>query len=286
MLQIVTYLYPDEIQRLGAALLAAGWAVSADSRRPLIAQNPDTRVYVFSTGKLLAQGRGVEVFLDSYLKEIVCARYGVVTAGSDESGKGDYFGPLVVAACRLDRFTAERMLALSVQDSKSVSDERVEETAKAVADALYGAYSVVTIGNRRYNELLSRMRSVNRLLEWAHAKALRAVIADTPVGRVIVDRFGDPQRLRQRLPSDEPFELIVVENGERELPVAAASILARAHFLKQLRNLSQQLGITLPKGAGSAVISTGKELVKRYGQQVLQQCAKMHFKTTRKVLYG
>lgn len=286
MLQVVTFLYPDEIKRLADRLSASGWLTSSNPNRPLIAKNPDTNVYVYSTGKLLAQGRGVKIFLDEYLKDIVCVRYSVVTAGSDESGKGDYFGPLVVAACRLDRFSAEAMLELSVQDSKAVRDERVGEMAKAVAASLHGAHSIITIGNRRYNELISRMRSVNRLLEWAHGKALRAVMADSSVGRVIVDRFGDPSRLRERLPKEIPFELVVVEQAERELPVAAASILARSAFLKHLSSLSDQLGIILPKGASSPVIETGKILVKKYGPQILQKCAKIHFKTTRKILYG
>ena len=259
--------------------------MESDESRPIIAKNPDTKVYLFSTGKLLAQGRGVEIFLEAYLADIVCARYVVATAGSDESGKGDYFGPLVVAACRLDRFTAEKMLALSVQDSKALSDERVGEVAASVASVLHDAHSIITIGNRRYNQLIGQMRSVNRLLEWAHGKALRAVMAESPVGRVVVDRFGDPERLKQRLPSDSPYELVVVERGERELPVAAASILARAQFLRTLQQLSEKVGMKLPKGAGPPVIEAGKALVKKHGPQILQDCAKLHFKTTRRILY-
>ena len=278
---MVTYLYPSEAESLAQALCANGYPVTEapDARRLYAMRTPDVSFSIYRSGKLLLQGRDTELLLDGYLKDIVRRRYTVVTAGSDESGKGDYFGPLVAAAVLVDAYSAERLLEMSVQDSKAMADESVGRTAEAIAQAFKGAWARVVIGNERYNELHTETGSVNRILEWAHAKALRAVLGDRLDGRVIIDRFTTPARLKRRLP--EGLDVTVVERGERELPVAAASVMARAAFLQGLRRLSSQWEMDLPKGAGAPVVEAARRFVSRHGRAALRRVAKLHFKTTR-----
>ncbi len=203
--------------------------------------------------------------------------------GIDESGKGDYFGPLVIAAVFVDAITQAELALMNVRDSKKISDGRILEMAPDIR--IICPHSIIAIGPQRYNELYVKIRNLNRLLAWGHAKALETLLEKVLCGRAIADQFGDERLILNAL--QEKGRTIILEQrhkAESDLAVAAASILARAEFLLRLKRLSDEIGTTLPKGASPAVELAGRMIVKKHGEEQLGSIAKLHFKTTQAVL--
>lgn len=203
--------------------------------------------------------------------------------GIDESGKGDYFGPLVIAAVFVDATTQGELALMQVRDSKKISDGRILEMAPDIKTIC--PHSVIAIGPQKYNELYARIRNLNRLLAWGHAKALENLLEQVSCERAISDQFGDQRLILNAL--QEKGRKIVLEQrtkAESDLAVAAASILARAEFLMRLKRLSDEVGTTLPKGASPAVELAARMVIKKHGRERLDSVAKLHFKTTQAVL--
>lgn len=204
--------------------------------------------------------------------------------GIDESGKGDYFGPLVIAAVFVDATTQGELRLMEVRDSKKISDGRVLEMAPDIKTIC--PHSVIAIGPQKYNELYAKIKNLNRLLAWGHAKALENLLErGVTCERAISDQFGDERLILNVL--QEKGRKITLEQrprAESDLAVAAASILARAEFLIRIKRLSSEVGTTLPKGASPAVELAAKMVVKKHGQDRLGTIAKLHFKTTKAVL--
>jgi ribonuclease HIII len=209
---------------------------------------------------------------------------GINRIGIDESGKGDYFGPLVIAAVFVDATTQGELALMQVRDSKKVSDGRVLELAPDIKTIC--PHSIIAIGPQKYNELYAKIKNLNRLLAWGHAKALENLLERGVVcERAISDQFGDERLILNAL--QEKGRNIVLEQrtkAESDLAVAAASVLARAEFLIRLRRLSDEVGTTLPKGASPAVELAAKMIIKKHGRERLDSVAKLHFKTTQAVL--
>ncbi len=205
--------------------------------------------------------------------------------GIDESGKGDYFGPLVIAAVFVDATTQGELALMQVRDSKKISDGRILEMAPDIKTIC--PHSVIAIGPHKYNELYAKIRNLNRLLAWGHAKALENLLERVSCERAISDQFGDERLILNAL--QEKGKKIVLEQrtkAESDMAVAAASILARAEFLLRLKRLSDEVGTTLPKGASPAVELAARMVIKKHGQERLDSVAKLHFKTTQAVLAG
>jgi ribonuclease HIII len=205
--------------------------------------------------------------------------------GIDESGKGDYFGPLVIAAVFVDATTQGELAVMQVRDSKRISDGRILEMAPDIRTIC--PHSFVAIGPQKYNELYAKIRNLNRLLAWGHARALENLLERVSCGRAIADQFGDERFILNAL--QEKGRKIVLEQrskAESDLAVAAASILARAEFLLRLKRLSDEVGTTLPKGASPAVELAARMVIKKHGRERLSSVAKLHFKTTQAVLAG
>ena len=203
--------------------------------------------------------------------------------GIDESGKGDYFGPLVIAGVYVARAAEEHIRALGVRDSKTVSDKKAAILAEQIRTLC--PFTVVVIGPERYNSLYASFKNLNRLLAWGHARAIENLLAQVSCDRVISDQFGDERFLRNALMAKGRMVTLVQKpRAEEEVAVAAASIIARAEFLRRLEELSTRYGVRFLKGASDAVITAGKEFVKRHGVEALGQVAKLHFRTTANVL--
>lgn len=203
--------------------------------------------------------------------------------GIDESGKGDYFGPLVIAAVFVDAATQSELALMQVRDSKKISDGRILELAPDIKTIC--PHSVVAIGPAKYNELYAKIRNLNRLLAWGHARALENLLERVTCERAIADQFGDERLILHAL-QDKGRKIVLEQRtkAEADLAVAAASILARAEFLIRLKRLSEEVGTTLPKGASPAVELAARMVVKKHGRERLASIAKLHFKTTRAVL--
>jgi ribonuclease HIII len=203
--------------------------------------------------------------------------------GIDESGKGDYFGPLVIAAVFVTPVTQQDLILMQVRDSKKISDGRIFEMAPDIR--LVCPHSIVAIGPQRYNELYAKIKNLNRLLAWGHARALENLLQQVDCDLAIADQFGDERLILNALQEKgKLIRLVQRTKAEADVAVAAASILARAEFLQRLGRLSQELMTTLPKGASPAVELAGRMVIKKYGRDRLHTVAKLHFKTTKQIL--
>ncbi|NIM59180.1 MAG: ribonuclease HIII [Candidatus Aminicenantes bacterium] len=203
--------------------------------------------------------------------------------GTDESGKGDYFGPLVVAGVFIPEDQQDVIKELGIRDSKKISDNRVRE----LADLLKKGYkhSLVAIGPEKYNELYAKLRNLNRILAWAHSRAIENILEEVNCSVAVTDQFGDKSFvLNALMKKGREIELIQKPKAEEDLAVAAASIMARAEFLKRLYFISQDLGLELPKGSSSLVEEAGLKLIKLHKAEILDKVAKKHFKITRRIL--
>ena len=201
--------------------------------------------------------------------------------GVDESGKGDYFGPLVIAACYVG---PEHYAELEgVMDSKKLTDPKALQLDTVIRRTC--PFSVIAINPPKYNELYAKIGNLNKLLEWGHARAIENVLEIQACDLVISDQFANPAGLRRALmEKGRAVQLESRVRAEADLAVAAASVLARSEFLRRLRGLGHDIGMNLPKGAGPVVDDTARALVRRSGSGILSTVAKMHFKTTQKVL--
>ncbi len=203
--------------------------------------------------------------------------------GVDESGKGDYFGPLVIAACYVDPSMDAELEG--VRDSKKLTDDTALKLDPVIRRTC--PYAVVRVDPAKYNELYEKIRNLNRLLAWGHAQAIENVLQKVDCDLVISDQFADPSGLQRSLNAKEKgkhVKLVSRVRAESDLAVAAASVLARAEFLRRLKSLGDEIGNVLPKGAGPQVDDAARRLVRNSGPQALQGLAKLHFKTTQKVL--
>jgi ribonuclease HIII len=203
--------------------------------------------------------------------------------GTDESGKGDYFGPLVVAGVYVSDEQEPVFRELGVRDSKRMSDNRVREMAEIIKQGY--KHSVVAIGPERYNELYASLRNLNRILAWGHSRAIENILGQIPCRMAITDQFGDKAYvLNALMKKGQRIELIQKPKAEEDMAVAGASILARAEFLKRLFFLSREVGLELPKGASGLVEEAAVKLVKQHGASILDRLVKKHFKITERVL--
>jgi ribonuclease HIII len=201
--------------------------------------------------------------------------------GTDESGKGDYFGPRVVGGVYVrDAADEEFLRGLEVRDSKKISDRRVVFMAGEIAKHL--PHSRVAIGPARYNELYDSLDNLNRILAWAHARVIENLAGAWPeISRAVTDKFGDDGYVNRALMKHgRELELVQKVRAESDVAVAAASIVARAEFLTRLERLSQKAGLPLPKGASASVEEAARRLLKQKGKGALREFAKVHFKTT------
>lgn len=208
----------------------------------------------------------------------------VARIGLDEAGKGDYFGPLVIGAVYVDARSERDLLALGVRDSKQLSDKRMLHMSEKIRSLC--PHAVVTLPPERYNRSYEAFQSLDRLLAWGHAQALEQVLGQVQCDRAIADQFAREVVLQDALRERG----IVVEleqrpRAEEDLAVAAASILARAAFVRWIEQASRRVGLRLPKGASDpAIVETGRRLVAMGGSELLSKVAKLHFKTTKAIL--
>jgi ribonuclease HIII len=214
--------------------------------------------------------------------------------GTDEAGKGDYFGPLVCAACFVDAESAAALRALGVRDSKTLSDKAIRRLAAEIRSRFGRRFAVITIPPARYNELYEQFRregkNLNTLVAWGHARGIEDVLSHgVRPEYAVIDKFADERYMQQKLLADtrrSGLRLDQRTKGESDVAVAAASILARDGFVTWLEERSRKLGFPLPKGASAQVIVTARRIVADRGEKALSEVAKLSFKTTRQVLEG
>lgn len=243
---------------------------------------------LYRSGKLVVQGSEVELFRARYLADEVAAaapaaagpiEVGTRTLiGSDEAGKGDYFGPLVVVALRADAQERAELMRSGVADSKTLSDDTIARLAPAL-ERRY-AFASEVLMPAEYNVEHPRFGSLNPLLAELHARCIKKLAQ--PGAMVLVDKFADDKLVASRLRGVD-IELHQRTRAEREPVVAAASVVARNLFVEGLRKLSEEFAVDLHKGAGEPTDRSAREFVRLHGREKLAQVAKVHFKNTQKI---
>ncbi|MDD4817779.1 MAG: ribonuclease HIII [Victivallaceae bacterium] len=253
----------------------------------------------YESGKLTVQGKKAAEFIEFVLETTILDSIGSSSGaasetaetapepiaphgGVDESGKGDFFGPLVVAGAYVTAETAPQLVAIGVKDSKLIkSTTQIYAIAPRIRRILDRRYTVVTVGNEAYNRLYRKIGNLNRLLAWGHARVIENLLAAAPeCPRVLSDKFGNESLIRRAL-MEKGRQIILDQQtkAESDVAVAAASILAREGFLRAMDSLSVEVGRSLPRGASAAVTACAKELAMKNGLEFLEKCAKTHFKT-------
>tara|TARA_R110002126_G_scaffold215241_2_gene361374 strand:- start:987 stop:1928 length:942 start_codon:yes stop_codon:yes gene_type:complete len=209
--------------------------------------------------------------------------------GTDESGKGDYFGPLVVAGVYVDAKTKIILDNNGVRDSKKIGDRKILQLASMIKRVCINQYVIVEIAPNTYNDLYDTFKkegkNLNTLLAWGHAKAIEEVLTKVKCDLAISDKFADERFIIGKL-QEKGKEIVLKQEhkAEKYTSVAAASILARARFLEKMDKISSEYKIKFLKGASEQVVNQAKTLMKNYNQDVLRNVAKLHFKTTDKVI--
>lgn len=204
--------------------------------------------------------------------------------GTDESGKGDYFGPLVIAGAYLTPDSGKYLKSLGVRDSKELSDSQIKQLAAEIKIVNEIVFDVVLISPEKYNQLYEKMGNLNRLMGWAHARVIENLLGKCDASEVISDKFGGEKIILDALQQrGRSINLTQLTKAEKFTAVAAASILAREAVNKWFNNQSKKYKLKIPKGSSSEVESTAKNILEKYGEEELNRLVKLHFKTSNKI---
>src|SRR5881296_4730661 len=289
----------DQANKLRGLLCESGFQFSAKQYTLFFARKNNLSVAVYEKGpKVLVQGKGAEEFVQFELEPKILGEaklgYEEVHApemfephfGVDESGKGDFFGPLVVAGVYVDRGIARKLVEAGVQDSKRISsDARIRALADAIRKNSMGLVEVVLIGPTKYNELYEKFGNLNKLLAWGHARVIENLLAKKPdCPRSLSDQFADARVISASLLKHG--RKIAIEQrprAESDIAVAAASIVAREAFINWLERRGRELGLRLERGVSANVKETAKKLAQINGSQSLREVAKVHFRTAHEI---
>lgn len=304
---VTTYtakLKPEEAARLEPLIRDGSFQLREVPHARFCGVKPDVHVTLYESGKVVVQGKGTREFVEFTLEPLVLLRAGTgyedvleptrldPRLGVDESGKGDFFGPMCVAGVYVNADVLAAWRNAGIRDSKNItSDAQVGRLAKLIRETRGCVWNVVAIGNEAYNRMHAASGSVNRVLAWGHARVIENLLGqkhrmNPPPLRAISDQFAASKAtLEKALMKDgRSIELVQRHKAEEDLAVAAASILARDEFVTRLRALGEQYGVVMPKGASEAVEAAAREFVARHGAGALGKVAKMHFRTSYRVL--
>ncbi len=298
----VRQLRPETFEEFKAFLTERGFTFESRPHQEFLGRKGSAVVNLYENGKLVLGGSDVELLdeIERHATDLGAAPAEKKDAempplevsfphiGTDEVGKGDYFGPLVTAGVLATPEIAKELARIGVKDSKLLSDTTVANKASQIRK-LCGPklHRIVIIPPLRYNILIRDMKNVNRLLGWAHARAIEDLLANgEDCSLAVADQFGDPGYIRDSLMArGRQIELVQTPKAERDVAVAAASILARDTFLRKRDELSRAYGVEFPKGS-SNVIDFGKRLIEEHGPEILPNVAKLHFRTTVQITGG
>jgi len=289
----------EQATKLRALLEELGFEFSPKEYTLFFAQKNRLSVAVYEKGpKVLVQGRGVEEFVQFELEPKILgeAKLGYEEVhspemfqphfGVDESGKGDFFGPLVISGAYVDQGIARKLLDAGVIDSKRVSsDARIRALADTIRKSSLSLVETVLIGPTKYNELYEKFGNLNKLLGWGHARVIENLLAKKPdCPRALSDQFADARVVEQSLlRHGRKIDIKQRTKAESDIAVAAASILAREAFINWLERRGKELGLRLERGASANVKETAKKVVEMSGPGALREVAKVHFRTAKEI---
>lgn len=279
--------------KLLAGLQDQGFEISTPPYTIFMGKKKGVSCALYQSGKLTVQGKEMDAFIEFFLEpeilgtfththqEVLIDKRGRI--GIDESGKGDFFGPLCIAGVYAEGDAIGRLKSLGVRDSKGISDDTILKLGKKIRADF--AHHVVKINPLKYNELYNQFGNLNTLLAWGHSVAIEQLVIQTQCRDVIIDQFAAERVVITALKRKKlEVNLTQRHRAEEDLVVAAASILAREAFLLGLAKIGERFSTKLPKGASSMTIQAGKKLVREFGEDALKETAKLHFKTLDAIL--
>jgi ribonuclease HIII len=284
---------------LDAALRARNWKTRTVPYARFAFEADKTNIVFYESGKLVVQGKGTQEFVEFVLEPEILqeVKLGYETVlnpdlllprlGVDESGKGDFFGPLSIAGVYVNEKVITAWKEIGVRDSKNISsDKKIAELAEKIRKTPGCVVDTVVIGNETYNRLYAKMKSVNAMLAWGHARVIENLMGkryqmNPPPVRAISDQFAASKSVIEKalMTAGREIELVQRHKAEEDIAVAAASILARDEFVKGLAKLEVQFQTKFPKGASAAVDAAAKKFVEERGAEELVKVSKTHFRT-------
>lgn len=263
------------------------------------AQDEDTVITMYESGKIMFQGSSADVDATMWKemdgqsnkpevkKEALDKYYHSSSIGSDEVGTGDYFGPIVVTSCYVNKENIPFLESLGIKDSKKIDDSKILKIAPEIIKKI--PYKSIILNNSEYNEKYNNSYNINKIKAIMHNKVLFQMVnsINDEYDYIIVDEFAREQRYYDYIkesPNIQRGITFMTKAEDKNLAVASASIISRYIFLKEFDKISDSLHIPLPKGAGSNVDSIGMEVVEKYGKEKLNEIAKLNFKNTERIL--
>ncbi len=290
-----------QMEKLRAICVERGWTPFevAYTRFAFKADHLKVNVSAYTSGKAVIAGKGTEDFVrDTLEPEVIGAAtlgYDEVLhpdwfeshAGLDESGKGDFFGPVIAATVIADKAAIDAWRKAGVQDSKKIAEAKIMQLDKLIRETSGAAVRTCFCGMPKYNDLMSRPgANLNRLLAWQHATALEQALTAKRVPWGLLDQFTEQPLVQRELAKKgvKDFELKMRTKAESDPVVAAASVVARAEFVRQMHLLSKKFGAKLQKGAGPLVKEQAHQIMQQFGTRALGEFAKLHFRTAYEVV--
>lgn len=282
----------DLANKLKKDLIDQGFEIQNPPYTIFSAKKKGISCTLYESGKLTVQGKEMEPFIEFYLepeilKEFRFSHPGAQTdktphIGMDEAGKGDFFGPLCIAALYADESGINTLIEWNVRDSKRFSDANILKLSQKIKN--HFSYTVIRFYPEKYNELYQKFKNLNRMMAWTHIAALKDLSEKTGCKKALLDQFAD-KSLAQKMLEQKKLDIHLEQKvrGEEDIVVAGASILARAAFLEGMKKLSDEYEIELPKGASNGVKVKARELIEKHGIETLPKVAKMHFKTAKEI---
>lgn len=289
----VTNLDPALSRKLKEDLLTQGFELLQPEHTVFQGKKKALTVTLYKSGKLVVQGKDSPEFIEFYLEpELIKSLEFTHPAGKhdttprigvDEAGKGDFFGPLVIAGVYGGKEEIEKLLKMGVQDSKNLNDGSIAKIARQIRQEV--PHHVVRINPHKYNEIYPKFGNLNLLLAWGHATVIAALSEETGCTQALVDQFSaQPHVLNALKRKGLKIDLEQRTKAESDPIVAAASILARDGFVSGLEKISEECQIPLPKGASDKVLQCGKNIYRSRGIEIFDTIAKKHFKTMTQIL--
>ena len=289
-----------QVGKLKSVLTEQGFEFIPKEYTIFAAKKGKLSVSVYEKGpKALIQGKDTEDFIRFTLEPLVTgvAKLGYEEEtddtgqylphfGIDESGKGDFFGPLVIAGVYTDAEITRSLIKAGIMDSKKITTPAAIRKLAAIIKATPGiAFDVIALRPEKYNELYASFKNLNRMLAWGHATVIEELAKKKPdCPRALSDQFARADVLQSALKKkDITLKLDQRTKGESDTAVAAASILARERFIDWMDAATAKAGMKIPLGASDLVVAAGKALIKAHGPEILGKFAKLHFKTTQQV---
>jgi ribonuclease HIII len=295
-------LNPDQREKLKQFLEKKEFIFEERPHQEFLARGDNIVVNLYTSGKVVFGGgnktaiKEIEEYLKSLgsedvkktKKEYPPIEVSGTRIGTDEVGKGDYFGPLVIAGALINEKKEKELAKVGIRDSKTLSETTISNMATKIRRILTKEeYEVVWISPLKYNLLHKKLRNLNRILGWGHARAIENLLGNGKDCKVaIADQFGDESYIESVLTKKGiKIDLTQVPKAERDLAVATASVLARDKFIYKLREMGDSYSVIFPKGS-SNVIEFGKQFISDYGIDVLPNIAKIHFSSITQEITG